>query len=97
MGNQVLAPFHHPFGWVVPFDFWSGPFRLLRCLGEKGKMPRNRLPKVESERLRARAINCHRLAAGADHPEFALKLSALAKEYEAKALRAEVVAAQPKE
>jgi hypothetical protein len=70
---------------------------LLRCLGEKDKMPRNRLPKVESERLRARAINCHRLAAGADHPEFALKLSALATEYEAKALRAEVVTAQPKE
>jgi hypothetical protein len=60
-------------------------------------MPRKQIPKVESETLRARAKNCHRLAAGAGHPEFALKLSALAKEYEAKAIRAEVVTAQPKE
>jgi hypothetical protein len=61
-------------------------------------MPRrSRLPKVESETLRARAKNCHRLAAGADHPEFALKLSALAKEYETKAIHAEAVTAQPKE
>jgi hypothetical protein len=60
-------------------------------------MPRKQIPKVASETLRARAKNCHRLAAGAGHPEFALKLSALAKEYEAKAIRAEVVTAQPKE
>ncbi|SHI07429.1 hypothetical protein SAMN05443248_7952 [Bradyrhizobium erythrophlei] len=47
--------------------------------------------------MRARAKNCHRLAAGAGHPEFALKLSALAKEYETKAIHAEAVTAQPKE
>jgi hypothetical protein len=60
-------------------------------------MPRRQIPKVESETLRARAKNCHRLAAGAGHPEFTLKLSALAKEYEAKAIRAEVAMARPKE
>jgi hypothetical protein len=52
--------------------------------------------KSRSETLRARANHCHRLAAGAGDPEFALKLFALAKEYEAKALRAEVVTTQPK-
>jgi hypothetical protein len=45
--------------------------------------------------LRARAKNCHRLAAGAGHPEFALKLSALAKEYEAKAIRADTACRLP--
>jgi hypothetical protein len=60
-------------------------------------MPRKRLPKTESESLRARALNCHRLAAGADDPEFTRKLSALAKEYEAKAISVEAAAAQPKE
>jgi hypothetical protein len=61
-------------------------------------MPRKiRPPKVESEILRARAKNCLRLAAGAGDPAFTRKLSALAKEYETEALRAEVVIAEPKE
>jgi hypothetical protein len=75
--------------------FGSGPFRLVKCLDGEDKMLKRRVPK-ESESLRARALNCHRLAAGADDPEFTRKLTALAKEYEAEAISVEVAAAQPK-
>ena len=44
---------------------------------------------VESEKLRERAINCHRLAVGASDPKFTRKLNALAEEYEAKAVQAD--------
>ena len=43
--------------------------------------------------MRERATMCHRLAAGADDPTFAVKLNALAEEYEAKAVQAEQRAA----
>ena len=48
---------------------------------------------VESEKLRERAIKCHRLALGADDPKFTLKLNTLADEYEAKAVQADAKAA----
>jgi hypothetical protein len=44
------------------------------------------IPK--SEKLRERAMNCRRLAAGVDDPQFTVKLDALAAEYEARALKA---------
>ena len=44
---------------------------------------------VESEKLRERAINCHRLAVGVGDLKFTLKLNALADEYEAKAIQAD--------
>ena len=40
----------------------------------------------ESEKLIERAMNCHRVAVGVDDPQFTLKLSALAAEYEARAM-----------
>jgi hypothetical protein len=45
-----------------------------------------KLAILESEKLIERAMNCHRLAVGVDHPQFTLKLSALAAEYEARAM-----------
>ena len=39
-----------------------------------------------TERAMKRAMNCHRLAVGVDDPQFTLKLSALAAEYEARAM-----------
>lgn len=47
----------------------------------------------ESKKMRERATMCHRLAVGADDPTFAVKLNALAEEYEAKAVQAEQRAA----
>jgi len=38
------------------------------------RKPLGPLKTLESRKLRERAINCHRLAVGADDPEFALKL-----------------------
>ena len=55
-------------------------------------MPKKRCRKpitVESEKLRERAINCHRLAVGVGDPEFTTKMNALADEYEARAARAD--------
>jgi hypothetical protein len=43
---------------------------------------------LESEKLRERAMNCHRLAVGVDDPQFTVKLDELAAEYEARALKA---------
>jgi hypothetical protein len=43
----------------------------------------------ESKKLRERAIYCRRLAVGVDDPQFALKLNAIADEYEAKAAEAD--------
>ena len=43
----------------------------------------------EGEKLRKRAMNCHRLAVGADDPEFFVKIEAIAGEYEAKAAQAD--------
>ena len=51
---------------------------------------------VESEKLRERAINCHRLAVGAGDPKFTLKLNALVNEYEAKAVQADAKAPSDK-
>ena len=45
-----------------------------------------KLAILESEKLIERAMNCHRLAVGVDDPQFTLKLSALASEYEARAM-----------
>jgi hypothetical protein len=45
-----------------------------------------KLAILESEKLIERAMNCHRLAVGVDDPQFTLKLSALAAEYEARAM-----------
>ena len=55
-----------------------------------------KLKRVESEKLRERAINCHRLAVGVGDPKFALKLNALADEYEAKAIQADAKAPSDK-
>ena len=55
-----------------------------------------KLKRVESEKLRERAINCHRLAVGAGDPQFTLKLNALANEYEAKAAQADAKAPSDK-
>ena len=55
-----------------------------------------KLKRVESEKLRERAINCHRLAVGAGDPKFTRKLNALAEEYEAKAVQADARAALDK-
>jgi len=43
----------------------------------------------EAKKLRERAINCHRLAVGVGDPKFALRLNALANEYEARAAQAD--------
>ena len=51
-----------------------------------------KLKRVESEKLRERAINCHLLAVGVGDPKFTLKLNALADEYEAKAIQADAKA-----
>jgi len=51
-----------------------------------------KLKRAESEKLREWAINCRRLAVGAGDPKFTLKLSALADEYEAKAVQADAKA-----
>jgi hypothetical protein len=51
--------------------------------------PSGTLEMPESKKLRERAINCHRLAVGAGDPQFALKLEAIAGEYEVKAVEAE--------
>tara|TARA_E500000081_G_scaffold128078_1_gene136191 strand:+ start:167 stop:349 length:183 start_codon:yes stop_codon:yes gene_type:complete len=59
-------------------------------------MSRKRPETAESKKMRERATMCHRLAVGADHPAFALKLNALAEEYEAKAVKAEARAASDK-
>jgi len=61
-------------------------------------MARKRLEtiKIESETLRERAINCHRLAVGVGDPKFTLKLNALADEYEAKAIQADAKAPSDK-
>ena len=50
----------------------------------------------EGKKLRDRAINCHRLAVGADDPQFAIKLNAIADEYEAKAVQADTQAVAAK-
>ena len=55
-----------------------------------------KLKRVESEKLRERAINCHRLAVGAGDPKFTLKLNVLANEYEAKAAQADARTASNK-
>jgi hypothetical protein len=60
-----------------------------------GKMA-DTLEMSESKKLRERAINCHRLAVGAGDPQFALKLNALADEYEAKAVEADAKATSSK-
>jgi hypothetical protein len=49
--------------------------------------PRQEL--TEATRFRTLAKRCHGLAAGAGDTRFALKLSAIANEHEAKAIRAE--------
>ena len=51
---------------------------------------RSRQQLADAIRLRDRAVRCRRLAAGAGDPEFALKLAAIADEYQAKAVQAEV-------
>jgi hypothetical protein len=56
--------------------------------------PRQEL--AEAARFRALAKTCQRLAAGAGDAKFALKLSAIANEYEAKAIRAEQATAKSK-
>src|SRR5258708_3430028 len=45
-----------------------------------------KLAILESEKLIERAMNCHRLTVGVDDPQFTLKLSALAPQYEARAM-----------
>lgn len=50
---------------------------------------RSRQQLADAIRFRDRAIRCHRLAAGAGDPEFAVKLFAIADEYQVKALQAE--------
>jgi hypothetical protein len=52
--------------------------------------------EIESKRLRERAINCHRLAVGVGDPKFAIKLEAIAGEYEARAAQADARTALPK-
>jgi hypothetical protein len=56
--------------------------------------PRQEL--TEATRFRALAKTCHGLAAGAGDAKFALKLSAIASEYEAKAIQAEDATAKSK-
>ena len=46
-----------------------------------------KLAILESEKLRERAVNCHRLAVGVNDPRFTVKLDELAAEYEARALK----------
>jgi hypothetical protein len=55
-----------------------------------------KLKRVESEKLRERAVNCHRLAVGVGDPKFTFKLNALADEYEAKAIQADAKAPSDK-
>ena len=57
------------------------------------RKPLETLEIPESRKLRERAINCHRLAVGADDPQFTLKLNAIADEYEAKAAQVDAKAA----
>ena len=45
-----------------------------------------RRAKTNSKKLRERANYCRRLALGVGHPQFAIKLGALADEYEATAI-----------
>jgi hypothetical protein len=64
-------------------------------------MPRNQpqqiaVTETESKRLRERAVNCHRLAVGVGDPEFAIKLEAIAGEYEARAAQTDARKALPK-
>lgn len=42
---------------------------------------------LEGDKQRQRAIELRRLAAGADDPQFTLKLKVLAEEYDAKAIK----------
>jgi hypothetical protein len=51
---------------------------------------------TESKKLRERAVNCHRLAVGAGDPKFAIKLEAIAGEYEARAAQADARKHLPK-
>ena len=65
-------------------------------------MPRNQpqqiaVTETERKRLRERAVNCHRPAVGVGDPEFAIKLEAIAGEYEARAAQAAANTAAPKE
>jgi hypothetical protein len=60
------------------------------------RKPLETLEIPESRKLRERAINCHRLAVGADDPQFTLMLNAIADEYEAKAAQADAKAASDK-
>jgi hypothetical protein len=60
------------------------------------RKPLETLEIPESRKLRERAINCHRLAVGADDPQFTIKLNALADEYEAKAVEADAKASSDK-
>ena len=53
------------------------------------RKPSGAFERRESKKLRERALNCRRLAVGAGDPQFALKLSAIAGEYEVKAVEAE--------
>jgi hypothetical protein len=60
------------------------------------KQPRQiALTETDSKRLRERAVNCHRLAGGVGDPEFAIKLEAIAGEYEARAAQADARKAMP--
>ena len=54
------------------------------------------LEMSESKKLRDRAIRCHHLAAGAGDRQFTIKLSAIADEYEAKAVQADANASSDK-
>jgi hypothetical protein len=50
----------------------------------------------EATRFRALAKTCHGLAVGAGDAKFALKLSSIANDYEAKSIRAEEATAMSK-
>ena len=52
-----------------------------------------RLAKTNSKTLRERVSYCRRLAGGVGHPQFTIKLGALADEYEATAIEADAQAA----
>ena len=60
------------------------------------RKPLKPLETAESKTLRERAMNCHRLAVGAADPAFAIKLEAIAGEYEARAVQQDARAASPK-
>jgi hypothetical protein len=72
------------------------PFFIVRLERKMSRKPLGLLKTPESRKLRERAINCHRLAVGADDPEFAIKLEAIAGEYEARAIEADARTAPPK-